>query len=652
MPRRDRQTHRRSQRPSRTRPSPLTLAVVVLGAGLVGAGVWFAATRTGSSGATAVTPAPPASLLLVTIDTLRADRVGAYGWASARTPALDGLAARGARFDRAFANAPVTLPSHASLLTGLLPPGHGARHNGMRVAPGVATLAEMLRAQGFRTAAFVAAFPLDRRFGLDRGFELYSDQLPRESDGRLNNERPGRVVVDEAIAWLNDRRAERCFLWVHLFEPHAPYEGDPARETPGFVRPVGDRYDDEVARADVEVGRLLASLGEGGSSSLVVVAGDHGEAFGEHGEIAHSVFVYDTTLRVPLIMAGPGVPGSGVVVSEPVSLVDVLPTVVELLGQPPNDVDGTSLVPTLVGRTLGRRELYAESFAPLLDFGWSSLRSVRVGSEKYIAAPKPELYDLARDPDETRNVLEDRRDAGRTLAERVDRYAGAELPAVDQPASASDTRARLTALGYLSGRQATAPPTGRPDPKDRKALAARIAQVTSGELAGAALEAALEAIVRDDPANGQGHLRLGYVLLEKGDCRGAEPHFRDAIAARVPSADPYLGLAECLGARDDGPGAVQALLEARRVEPGNPVVEANLGVLALAEDRLDDAIVSLRKALEIAPDLHEARFTLARAYLRAGLGDEAAREARELLARLPEAAPQRPEVERLLRAVQ
>jgi len=336
-----------------------------------------------------------------------------------------------------------------------------------------------------------------------------------------------------------------------------------------------------------------------------------------------------------------------------VSLVDVLPTVVELLGRPRPDVDGTSLVTTFSGRTLGRRELYAESFAPLLDFGWSSLRSVRVGSEKYIAAPRPELYDVARDPGETRSLIDERADVGRVLAERVDRYASAELPLSAQAEPGEgEARARLAALGYVSGRAATIPSSNRPDPKDRKALAARIAQVTSGELGGVELEAALEAIVRDDPANGQGHLRLGYVLLEQGDCRRAETHFRHAIAAGVPSADPYLGLAQCLGARDDGPGAAAALLEARRVEPGSPVVEANLGILALAEARLDDAMTLLQGALEIAPDLHEARFALARAYLRAGRRDEAAREARALLARLPPEAPQRPEVERLLRAVQ
>ncbi len=293
-------------------------------------------------------PEAPASkpiarnLLLITIDTLRADHVGAYGWARARTPTLDGIARNGALFEHAYAAAPITLTSHATLLTGRYPPGHGARDNGLRMSQTVPTLATELHAKGFATAGFVAAFPLDHQFGLNRGFDVYGDRLPRGADGRPANERPAADVVNDAIAWLRqnsergtqnselattnvERRtsnvARPFFLWVHLFEPHAPY-GDPSNTS----RPALERYDEEIATADREAGRLIAALGPAAANTLVVAAGDHGEAFGEHDEYAHSIFVYDTTLRVPLLISGPGIP-AGVRVADAVTLADVAPTV-------------------------------------------------------------------------------------------------------------------------------------------------------------------------------------------------------------------------------------------------------------------------------------------------------------------------------------
>src|SRR5688572_25162116 len=266
--------------------------------------------------------APADHVLLITIDTLRADRVGAYGYARASTPALDGLAKNGARFDRAFAAAPITQTSHATLLTGRYPQGHGARHNGMRIHDSVPTLAERFKAAGFATGAFVAAFPLDKRFGLARGFEIYGDQMPRDASGRQANERAGRAVVDAAIAWLATTGSKRVFLWVHLFEPHAPY-GDPVN--PAFAGlSASDRYDREVTEADAQIGRLLNALGPRRARTLIVATSDHGEAFGEHGEIGHSMFVYDTTLRVPLLMEGPNIV-AGRAVDRDVGLVDVAP---------------------------------------------------------------------------------------------------------------------------------------------------------------------------------------------------------------------------------------------------------------------------------------------------------------------------------------
>jgi arylsulfatase A-like enzyme/cytochrome c-type biogenesis protein CcmH/NrfG len=775
-----------------------------------------------ASASTAAVATKIDAVVLITIDTLRADRVGAYGWRAARTPAIDALAGRGVRAERAYATAPITLTSHASLLTGVYPSRHGARHNGMRVKANVPTLAEMLRAKGFATGAFIAAFPLDRRFGLDRGFDAYGDTLPRGADGRPRNERPGQSVVDEALAWVaktnppggtpnafganassgpatasgvgassaptntsgagantpgrqtsatgsavtpgaagavNARTTgdggKPLFLWVHLFEPHAPYEADASMGAGGHStvgRSISDRYDDEVARADRQVARIVDAFAPRRASTLFIVAADHGEAFGEHGEVGHSLFVYDSTLRVPLILAGPGIDSAGgdrpYVDQRPVSLVDIVPTVLQLVGLPPVEADGISLLP-LSAEQRGR-ELYAESYAPLLDFGWSPLRAMRSGRNKYIAAPKPELYDITDDPSESRNLAaaSDRADTIKLMAARVDRISPADLviPPADtntqndagrataipdgtakgaSGASGGDTSAvagsaaatnisrtnaaaanaakttttgsnaagsnapganagganagatnasrrsagadrealaRLQSLGYIGAQAsiAKADATGaitisakdRPDPKDRVELAARIGQVTSGELHGLPLRAALERIVRDDPKNGQMRMRLAFALQESGECAAAVPHFEAAIAAAVPSADPHLGLAECLAATGRADAARRALIAADRIEPGNPIVSANLGLMALDAGRVDEAIDRLKSALTRVPDLHEARFALIRAYARNGSQEAAAREAKELLARLPADAPQRAEVERLLAAVQ
>jgi arylsulfatase A-like enzyme len=601
----------------------------------------------GLAAACTARPAPPAPapavrhVVLITIDTLRADRVGAYG-GPAKTPAIDALARDGTRFERAFATAPITLTSHASLMTGRYPPGHGGRHNGMRITLEPTTLAEAFARAGFATGGFVGAFPLDRRFGLIKGFQQYGDRMPRDERGRVTNERPGRAVVDEALAWVANKRSQRIFLWVHLFEPHAPYG------QPGAGASALSRYDGEIAEADAQIGRLLSGLGFDRAQTLFVVAGDHGEAFGEHGEISHSVFTYDTTLRIPLIFSGAAV-AHGQAVPDPVSIVDVAPTIAALAGLTRFDSDGEVILGPEGRSSLqiksGQRGLYAESFAPMLDFGWAPLRTIRRGNFKYIAAPKPELYDVVRDPGETQNLIASEAAVAADLARQVDAISSATLPP-RASAPDADAQARLQALGYAAGRGDGA--GARPDPKDRRELAAQIARVTSGELSGAALESALRNILRADPKNPQANLRLGYVLLDAGRCSDAMPRFAAAIAAGVPGADAHLGRAACETAAKNMTAAARTLTAAQAIEPENAVISANLGLVLSDAGQPASAIPQLQRALSLDPDLHQARFGLAIAYARAGRRSEAAREAQDLLRRLPPDAPQRPEVERLL----
>jgi arylsulfatase A-like enzyme len=324
----------------------------------------------------------PHDLVLISIDTLRADRLGSYGRQGAGTPHLDRLARSGARFSDAMAPAPITLPSHASLFTGLDPSRHGVRHNGLYALDERAqTLAERLRDAGFRTGAFVASVALAARHGLDQGFERYTEPGGDQSRGLFFlAERPAQQVNRDALAWLDElATSERVFLFVHYMEPHAPFEPP----EPELSRFAGDRYQAEIAASDRALGELLAHLAARGRlrHALVAVVGDHGESLGEHGELSHGIFVYQSTLHVPLILAGPGVPPSRVV-DEPVSLIDLMPTLLAAAGLE-EDQDGRSLWPALRGESLGPRALYGESFAPRLDFGWSELRVWRRGAEKW-----------------------------------------------------------------------------------------------------------------------------------------------------------------------------------------------------------------------------------------------------------------------------
>jgi arylsulfatase A-like enzyme len=366
----------------------LTAAVVILAAG-------------GAAARETIFRPQPTGLVVVTLDTTRADRLPAYGFGGVATPAIDGLAARGAVFDEAVSVAPLTLPAHTSLFTGLYPPHHGVRDDTDRALdPAHATLASLLHDRGFHTAAFVGAIVLSADRGLARGFDVYDDgRTPGTPPPRR---RPGREVVDRARAWIDGLDDRPFFLWVHLDDVHAP-QALPVE----FRRAYGDRYEGGIAYVDDQIGRLLDALGRRHrlANTVIVVAGDHGESLGEHGEQEHGIFLYESTLRVPLVVCAPGVAARRV--AGVTSLVDLFPTVLRLLGVAvPAPGDGVSLVPALSGGRVPERTIYAESVAE--HFGWGPLRMVQDGQFKFIDAPTPELYDLERDPNERQNLADER----------------------------------------------------------------------------------------------------------------------------------------------------------------------------------------------------------------------------------------------------
>jgi len=345
------------------------------------------------------------NILLVTIDTLRADRVGAYGFEEVDTAVIDGLAERGVTFERAYSPTPLTLPAHSSLMSGTYPGFHGVRDNGAFVLPSeLDTLAKVFSRAGYETAAFV----LDSRWGLSGGFDTYFDEfiLPKEEViglGAVQHE--AEEVVDEALAWLREPRADPFFLWVHLYDPHTPY----TPPEPYLSRYEGRPYLGEIAYTDAQLGRLLAGLDETTRArTFIVLASDHGEGLGDHEEIEHGFFVYEEAIRVPLIISTPYEDLHGVRRAELVSLVDVMPTVLEMMRLPiPESVQGESMVPLLGSREHPWREVvYAESYYPRLHFGWSELKTVRGERYKLIMSPEPELYDLEADPGEGVNVAD------------------------------------------------------------------------------------------------------------------------------------------------------------------------------------------------------------------------------------------------------
>ena len=400
-------------------------------------------------------PPPPApAVLLVTFDTTRADRLGSYGHDAARTPRLDALARRGLQFDAAYTPTPLTLPAHTTLLTGTWPLSHGVRDNTLfTVAPAMRTLSEALVERGWRTGASVGAFVLDQRYGLDQGFESYAGPSQGASDAPTMAERPASAVIDDAAAWLQTvAHDERFFLWVHLFDPHHPYQA-PAEHG----GPTTDGYDAEIAYADAELGRLLDGLEATGrlAETLVIATSDHGESLGEHGEQSHGFFVYDAAVKVPLLVAGPGVPTGRV--SAPVSLRDIAPTVLDWCAVPrqalPAATAASLLDSAAEGSTDNDRALYFETFLPFYAQRWAPMQGLLWRGHKFIQTRRPELYDLAHDGDELTNLIDAEPELAQTMGQRLAAFIAEHPPlgnALVDPARAQDLQA-LAALGYTAG---------------------------------------------------------------------------------------------------------------------------------------------------------------------------------------------------------
>jgi arylsulfatase A-like enzyme/Tfp pilus assembly protein PilF len=562
------------------------------------------------------------SVLLITIDTLRADAVGAYGDAAASTPWIDRLARDGVRFDQAHAHNVVTLPSHANILSGRLPLDHGVRDNaGFRFPRDEDTLATLLKARGYRTAAFPSAFPLAARFGLQRGFDVYDDAFLRgdESSEVAAPERPGPETVAAAQAWLRAQGEAPTFLWVHLYEPHFPYEPPP----PWAARYAQEPYKGEVGAADEALRPLLEPLLEKARAgrTLVVLTADHGESLGEHGEKTHGIFTYEGPLRVPLIVYAPRL-FRPAVVTEVVGHADVVPTILEALAVPvPAGLPGRSLRAVAAGTTPAP-PLYFEALSGNTTRRWAPLHGILRGRTKYIDLPIPELYDLASDPGETANLAAARPEERERMRAILQRFRAAD-PGPSAAVESAQTRERLRALGYLS---AAAPAAARhhytedDDPKRLIALEAEMETVAArqraGDLAGAL--ALCQDIVRRRPQMPSSLLRLALLHREMGHVQQAITAARRALALNPDDPETAARLGRYLN-EAGRPRETVDLLEtyARRID-AHPEVLMVRGVALAEVGRGRDALATLERVREGDPSNAMALVNIATVHLMAG----------------------------------
>jgi len=593
-------------------------------------------------------PKSPTDIILITIDTLRADAVGFAGNTHVKTPFLDSLAKRGIVFTNAHAHNVVTLPSHANILTGLYPYQHGIRDNaGFVLDPKHVTLATRLREHGYTTGAFVGAFPLDARFGLNQGFDVYDDNYGKGAAtvDFLVQERPATAVLEAAAKWWRSGEGKKRFLWVHLYDPHAPY-----KPPEPFAREYrDDPYLGEIASVDDALGRQLAPLI--GAGTLVVVTGDHGEARGDHGELTHGLFAYEATLKVPLVVAGSDIPPR----SEPafVRHVDIAPTILERAGiAKPAELPGASLL----GK-IEPRDTYFEALSANLNRGWAPLTGVIHGAgkggdtfgEKFIELPIEELYDLPRDPAETTNLREQHRREAEE-ARRMLASLGASTGTIPRNISAEEA-ARLRSLGYLAGageRKISYGPADDPknlialdnrmheviaayergDTKSALAIARQVVAARPGMAAGRELlafvlqqneqtgeaVAQFETVVHDGRATDDMKVQLALLLSESGRVDEAAHVLAPIASEKNPDALNAYGIALAdQGKPDEASRQFQRVLAA---DPNNAPALQNLGIVALRRDDVKSARAYLDRALALNPRLPLALNTLGVVYAR------------------------------------
>jgi arylsulfatase A-like enzyme/tetratricopeptide (TPR) repeat protein len=587
------------------------------------------------------------NLLLITLDTTRADHLGAYGYARARTRHLDTLAAEGTRFENALSAAPITLPAHASMFTGLYPFEHGVRNNGnFYLGEGVPTLATVLKQQGYRTAAFVSSFILDRRYGLARGFDSYDDRMAGAQPQviALGAERRGDHTSLALEAWLQQQSAAASpfFVWLHLYDPHEPYR--PPRPFRDLFADAP--YDGEIAFTDAIVAAVLDRLRALGQldRTLVAVMADHGESLGEHGEETHTMLVYEPALRVPFILWRPGLVPAGTVVRQPVRGIDLAPTLLDLLGAPRLETPhARSLVPLLKGGQAGSAPpVYAETLLPQFYMNWAPLLSLRDDRWKLIQAPQPELYDLSADPLESRNLYGSEPERARALEAALRTLVGSGN-AMNVGRLDREAMEKLAALGYVGAgaEPAGGGATSTVDPKTMISVFNRLRRANSAVRDRRFAEALplVEDVLRGDPRNAFARLIMGSAHMGLGHYDEAIRWFKGYLELVPTSAYAHQWIAIChlqRGAREDALREAEAVLA---IDPRFTDARVLRGGVLAARGDYAGAISELRAAVTTDPAKPMLRLDLAKVLAEAGRKQEARAEYEAALRAQPDFAP-------------
>jgi len=613
---------------------------------VVVAGICLCTAQLASSAEPSVAHKKP-SLLLITLDTLRADYLSCNGSKKVHTPHLDRLAQGGVNFTRARTSAPLTLPAHASIMTGNYPPVHGVRDNGTyRLPDEQLTLAEVLHGQGYETAAFIGAFVLDRHFGLAQGFDVYDEGSWGNVDmlENLAAERSADAVHDAFSNWLKGRAGARPFFaWVHLYDPHAPYiPPEPFRK-----RFADDPYAGEIAYTDAVVGKIVEDLESQKllDSTLVAVVGDHGEGLGEHGERTHSLLIYNSTIHVPMLLYLPGLIPSGKTVEHLTRTIDLAPTILDYLGVSQTVGQGTSLRPLVEGKSPDEEILaYSESLYPSLNLGWSELRGLEAGEHRFILAPRSELYDLKEDPGERENRIDSNPTMGVRLERSLESLMESMRPSVGRARQAVDpqTEEMLRSLGYISTSHSL--PRGESslvDPKDRLGLWNDIQSglffFSQGDYAGA-LDILNKALAQEkDIPIVYAHIGWSHIRLNQYD--DAERVYREALEHGIESAEFHANLGLIYYYRGDFAKAEQELRIALTVEEISVPAHYRLADVYRATKNYTKAVEHYRRVLEINPSYVYALNGLGMALAMAGKNEEALAAFRDAVRIEPEMAP-------------
>ena len=613
---------------------------------------WFAflliASVLASPWAQAATPPPPPNVIVITIDTLRADHLGCYGYKQIKTPNIDALATAGSRFERAYTSVPVTLPSHSVIFTGTYPMYSGMHDFAAnKLNATQPTLAAVLKDQGYTTGAVVAAAVLDSRFGLNRGFDFYYDHFDfnRLLETNLDEmERPGNEVADVTLDWLSKNYQKKFFLWMHLYDPHYPYRPPAPYSAEYKSRP----YDGEIAFADAQVGRLIQFLKDKDlyKNTLIVLSGDHGESLGEHGEKTHGFFIYNATLHVPLIFHLPG-QSAPQTMSEIVNLADLMPTILQVVKvDVPPQVQGRNLLPLMTAKQDEPRGLYAETILPRLHFNWSELRGVETDNYHFIDAPKPELYDLKKDPGETQNIIANKKavadEMRAKLAAIIRQYsAGQEL--AEKTGLDPALMERLKSLGYagFSGGGNDNPTiTDRtlPDPKDRVQTFELISDAMEESQHGKYADSTdkLTAALKTDPDSVPVHYLLGLNYYRTRQFPQSVEHLQKVMQLSPDYALAAFQLGLAYSRVGDFDQAITTLKRTLELDSTNFSAAYNLGAAYVKKQMFPESVAAFRQAIAINPEYAEGHLGLGQILLYQGNVDEALTNLRQAAQLEPE----------------